>query len=350
MHPVSEAFQTACADLSFPHEIDKNVPGTPGWGSLPRNIVDGVRVNTAHAYNDPNRHRANLTIESRVTARRVTFTAGRATGVEIERGGVAETVHGDEIVLCAGAVMSAHLLLLSGVGPADQLREHGLDVVVGLPGVGTRCSDHPQVFLGFSPSQPLSRTNAGIVEVGLDTVVDGAPVSLMPYLSPMAELVPGSGASATELVVGVLLERATSAVQVSLASADPRRPPTIDYHSLASSIDRARMTAAIEIGQSIIDSDAMRDLGMRRTSLRAETLDSWITDNITTAVHMCSSAPMGPDTDAMAVVDQYCRVRGVERLRVVDTSILPTAPSRGPAATAVLIGERASAFFDRNSA
>ena len=150
MHPVSEAFQTACADLSFPHEIDKNVPGTPGWGSLPRNIVDGVRVNTAHAYIDPNRRRANLTIESRVTARRVMFTAGRATGVEIERGGVAETVHGDEIVLCAGAVMSAHLLLLSGVGPADQLREHGLDVVVGLPGVGTRCSDHPQVFVGFN--------------------------------------------------------------------------------------------------------------------------------------------------------------------------------------------------------
>jgi choline dehydrogenase len=350
MHPVSEAFQTACADLSFPQEIDKNVPGPPGWGSLPRNIVDGVRVNTAHAYIDPNRHRANLTIESGVTARRVTFTAGRATGVEIERAGVVETVHGDEIVLCAGAVMSAQLLLLSGVGPADQLRDHGLDVVVALPGVGTRCSDHPQVFLGFSPSQPMSRTNAGIVEVGLDTDVDGAPVSLMPYLSPMAELVPGSGASATELVLGVLLERATSAVQVSLASADPRHPPTIDYHSLASSIDRARMTAAIEIGRSIIDSDAMRDLGMRRTSPRAETLDSWITDNITTAVHMCSSAPMGPDTDAMAVVDQYCRVRGVERLRVVDTSILPTAPSRGPAATAVLIGERASAFFDRDSA
>ena len=69
-------------------------------------------------------------------------------------------------------------------------------------------------------------------------------------------------------------------------------------------------------------------------------------DNITTAVHLCSSAPMGPDSDPTAVVDQYCRVRGVEGLRVVDTSVLPTAPSRGPAATAVLIGERASAFFD----
>ena len=103
----------------------------------------------------------------------------------------------------------------------------------------------------------------------------------------------------------------------------------------------------VEIGTAIIDSTAMRRLGVRRTSPtpRAE-LDTWISDNITTAVHLCSSAPMGPDTDPMAVVDQYCRVRGVEGLRVVDTSVLPTAPSRGPAATAVLIGERAAAFFD----
>ena len=98
---------------------------------------------------------------------------------------------------------------------------------------------------------------------------------------------------------------------------------------------------------SIIDSAAMRELGVSHSSpRRTADLDGWITDNITTAVHLCASAPMGADTDPMAVVDQYCRVRGVEGLRVVDTSVLPTAPSRGPAATAVLIGERASAFFD----
>ena len=94
----------------------------------------------------------------------------------------------------------------------------------------------------------------------------------------------------------------------------------------------------------------MRGLGLRRTSPDdGATFDSWITENITTAVHLCSSAPMGPDSDRTAVVDQYCRVRGVDGLRVVDTSVLPTAPSRGPAATAVLIGERASAFFDGGS-
>ena len=98
---------------------------------------------------------------------------------------------------------------------------------------------------------------------------------------------------------------------------------------------------------AIIDSAAMRGIGARHGSpAGGEDLGSWIADNVTTAVHLCASAPMGPESDPTAVVDQYCRVRGVEGLRVVDTSVLPTAPSRGPAATAVLIGERASAFFD----
>jgi predicted dehydrogenase (TIGR03970 family) len=350
LHRISAAFENACRDLRFPIEIDKNGRGPAGCGPLPRNIVDGVRVNAAHAYIDPNRHRSNLTIQSRVTARRVMFRGARAVGVEIERSGTVETVHGDEIVLCAGAVMSAQLLLVSGIGPAGQLRRCGVDVVADLAGVGTLCRDHPQVFVGFTPSRPLPRTNAGLVEVALDAEIDGAPISVMPYLSPMAELVPGSNASATEFVLGVLLEQATSAVEISLASAEPGDPPMIDYHSLESAMDRARMSEAVGLGLSIIDSKAMRDLGLERTSPHpTEALDAWIAANITTAVHMCATAPMGPDSDTMAVVDQYCRVRGVEGLRVVDTSILPTAPSRGPAATAVLIGERASAFFDGDS-
>jgi choline dehydrogenase len=351
LHPLSRAFVAACADLNFPEQLDKNAPGPPGCGPLPRNIVDGVRINAALAYVAPNRHRANLTIESQVTARRVVISGMRAIGVEIERSGIVEMVGGDEIVLCAGAVMSPHLLLLSGVGPADELRRHGISVVVDLPGLGTRCRDHPQLFLGFEPSTALPRQRAeGVVEVGLDIVVDDAPVVLMPYLTSMGELVPGSGASTSELVLGMLLERADSAVELSLRSADPRQPPAIDYHYLESARDRKLLKAAVEIGMSIIGSSAMRDLGLRPTSPGTDVdLDAWIGENITTAVHLCSSAPMGPDTDATAVTDQYCRVRGVENLRVIDTSILPTAPSRGPAATAVMIGERAAAFFDGGS-
>jgi choline dehydrogenase len=347
-HPLSRAFVQACADLGFDAEADKNVPGSPGYGPLPRNVVDGIRINAALAYIDPNRSRPNLTIESRVTARRVVIRGGRAVGVEVEQGGALKVFGGAEIVLCAGAVMSPQLLMLSGIGPANQLGGLGIDVVCDAPGVGSRCRDHPQVFLGFELSPPPERQRlSGIVEVALDTVIGDVPVALMPYLAPMGELVPGSGASLTELVIGVLLERADSAVEVSLASAEPGRQPSINYHSLESASDRRHLRAAVEIGISILDSPAMRSLGVRRTSpVASADLGAWITEHITTAVHLCSSAPMGPDSDPMAVVDQYCRVRGVEGLRVVDTSVLPTAPSRGPAATAVLIGERASAFFD----
>jgi choline dehydrogenase len=351
-HVFSRAFLAACADLGFAEELDKNGPGIAGYGTLPRNIVDGVRVNAAMAYISPHRDRRNLTIERHVAARRVVFTDRRAIGVEVERSGVIEIFNGDEIVLCAGAVMSPHLLLLSGIGPAEQLRRHGISVVADLPGVGTRCRDHPQIFLGFEPAQPMPRRiAAGVVEVGLDTVVDGVPIALMPYLASMAELVPGSGASPMELVIGVLLERAASAVEIALASGDPRDPPIIDYHSLESASDRSNLRAAAEIGLAILDSPAMNGLRERRTAPTVGAdLDVWIRQNITTAVHLCSSAPMGGDADPLAVVDQYCRVRGVDGLRVVDTSILPSAPSRGPACTAVLIGERAADFFTATTA
>jgi choline dehydrogenase len=250
-------------------------------------------------------------------------------------------------VLCAGAVMSPHLLLLSGIGPAAQLRRHGIEVVADLPGVGSRCCDHPQVFLGFEADMPRRGPLSGVVEVSLDAMVGDAPMAVMPYLAPMAELVPGSGASATELVLGVLLHRAGNTVDISLASPDPGQSPTIDYHLLESATDRTNLVDAAAIGMAILDSAAMQGFGARHTSPAGPAeLEAWIDDNITTAVHLCSSAPMGPDSDPGAVVDQYCRVRGVEGLRVVDTSVLPSAPSRGPAATAVLIGERASAFFD----
>lgn len=347
-HPLSNAFVASCAAQNFSEEIDKNALGPPGYGRLPLNVIDGARINAATAYIAPNRGRVNLTIESGVIARRVVVRGGRAVAVEIERSGSIETLEGDEIVLSAGAVMSPHLLLVSGIGPAAALSRHGISVIADLPGVGTRCSDHPQLFVGFETAVGLpSAASAGVVEVALDTVVDGAPVALMPYLAPMAELVPGSGASASELVLGVLLERAANTIEVSLRSADPVRPPVIDYHSLESADDRAHLRAAVEIASSILACDAMADLGVRQARpRRGADLDSWISDNITTAVHLCSSAPMGPDSDPLAVVDQYCRVRGVEGLRVVDTSVLPSAPSRGPAATAVLIGERASQFFD----
>ncbi|HZX57020.1 MAG TPA: mycofactocin system GMC family oxidoreductase MftG [Ilumatobacteraceae bacterium] len=344
---VSAAFLTASADLGFPQEMDKNAPGEPGWGAVPRNVVDGVRINAALAYIAPNRHRPNLTVECRSTVRRVLFDGTRSVAVEVERGGALIAIAGDEIVLSAGAVMSAHTLLLSGIGPAGPLAANGVTVVVDLPGVGTQCADHPQLMMGFSLARGRdSAHRPAVAEVALDTTVDGVPVSLTPYLSPMSVLIPDSVASTPDLCIGVVLGRSSTPVQIALMSGDPERPPLIDYHYLETATDRDRLRAAAEIGLAVIGSPAMRESGAVVTSPPAGAdLADWIAATVSTAVHLCSSAPMGPDTDPTAVVDQYCRVRGVEGLRVVDTSVLATAPSRGTAASAILIGERASAFF-----
>jgi choline dehydrogenase-like flavoprotein len=269
----------------------------------------------------------------------------RAVAVEAEIGGSVQHIAAGEIVLSAGAVMSAHLLMMSGVGPAAVLRRCGLQPLVDLPGVGSQCRDHPQLFVQLH-ADDLLQPSRDVVQVGLDADVHGAPVALMPYLQSMSELVPGSGAPPQERVIGMLLERSSAGVEVRPVSADPTVAPFIDHHSLEHHEDRERLRHLAELGATIADSPSIRALGLRRVGPPMDAdLDAWISGNVSTAVHLCSSAPMGPDSDPLAVVDQRCRVRGVDGLRVVDTSVLPSAPSRGPACTAVLIGERAAEFF-----
>ena len=186
-----------CRARALPRNPTRTCPASAGFGPLPRNIVDGVRVNAAMAYIAPHRDRPNLTIESEVSARRVVFTGQRATAVEVERSGVVQMFSGDEIVLCAGAGDVSPPPAPVGHRPRGAVAaswESPLSPICA--GVGTRCRDHPQLFLGFEPSTPMPPSSAtGVVEVALDTVIDDVPVALMPYLTSMAELVPGSGAS-----------------------------------------------------------------------------------------------------------------------------------------------------------
>ena len=141
--PFQQAFYQACVDAGFPAHQDMNHPDFTGVGPIPFNNSDGIRMSTALAYINPNRHRLNLTIRAKLHATRILFTGKRATGVELESGGERFTVEGEEVILSGGTIGSPHLLLLSGVGPADHLRGHGIPVVHDLPGVGQNLRDHP---------------------------------------------------------------------------------------------------------------------------------------------------------------------------------------------------------------
>jgi choline dehydrogenase len=150
MHPVSAALLEAARVVGHPEEPDKNAPGAPGAGPVPCNSVDGRRVNVAMAYLDPCRDRDNLTVRGGVRVRRVVIEHGRAIGVEVDAGRASTVLRSEHVVLSAGAVESARLLMLSGVGPAEDLVAHGVEVVVDAPGVG-RLWDHPGVDLFWSP-------------------------------------------------------------------------------------------------------------------------------------------------------------------------------------------------------
>jgi choline dehydrogenase-like flavoprotein len=285
-----------------------------------------------------------------VRVRRIVVEGDRAVGVETD-GGVVRT---GEVVLSAGAIGSAHLLLVSGLGPADELRAAGVEVVADLPGVGVGFTDHPNVYVGYRPARPLPMP-AG--RLPLDGVLHGtsagaaAPgdLEILPWLTPFSRIAGGpDGPHDDELVIAVGLQRAESRGLLTLDSDDPGRQPRLDYRYLTAAADRARLREGVRVAAELLETQALAPLVGSRSDLPSRVLtddvalDAWVRAHLTTAIHLSGTARMGPDADGGAVVDQYLRVRGVDGLRVVDTSVFPRVTSRGPAATAVMLGERAA--------
>jgi choline dehydrogenase-like flavoprotein len=337
-HPVADAFAAAVTELGYPAEPDKNAGQVPGVGPVPFNVAGGVRVNTAMAYLTPRRGLPGLTVRGAVHVRRVVIAHGRAVGVETAAG----IVRAGEVVLSGGAVGSAFLLLRSGIGPADRLRAAGIPVVVDAPGVGSGATDHPQVYVGWRPARALPAAPRPLSDV-LHTA---SGLELLPWLTPFSRIT--SAAAGDDLTVGVGLQREDGRGQLTLHDGDPDGPPRLRYGYLREESDRRRLRDGVRLAAELLRCRAFADLGAARTDLPDDVLaddgalDEWIRARLTTAVHLSGTARMGPDGDRGAVVDQELRVRGVAGLRVVDTSVLPTVPSRGPAATAVMLGERAA--------
>jgi choline dehydrogenase len=273
-------------------------------------------------------------------------------GVDTDAG----PVRAAEVVLSAGAVGSAHLLFLSGIGPAADLRAHGLDVVADLPGVGTGLSDHPLVYLPWVPVPGLSAGDWRLPLHGsLDATSSDSPVpgdlEILPWLRPWGRVVPGGGGDEGTLSLAAGLFREESRGRLTLASADPAAAPRVAHGYLATGADRRRLREAVRLAAALLRTRAMDPLVAARPGPGDDVLaddaalDAWVRGSLATAQHLAGSARMGPDGDPGAVVDQRLRVRGVEGLRVADTSVLPEVPSRGPAATAVMVGERAAEFL-----
>ena len=345
--PIQAAFYEACADLGFPEDTDMNHPEATGVGAFPLNNPGGIRMSTALTYLNDCRHRLNLTIRGNIRVQQVVFEGKKATGVRVESDGEEFTVQGEEIILSAGAIASPQLLMLSGVGPAESLNALGIDSVHELPGVGRNMKNHPSISLRYQlveGNRPPS--NAPRNQVGLRFTAEGSEYRNDIQVQPTTSY--PDGPTTPDIRIGCRLELPLSQGELTLASANIEEQPVLDYRFLTDEQDRARLRAALRQCDEIFRHPAFAGLLGERISPTDETLsddaalDAWMQGNSGIAGHTSVTCRMGPASDAMAVVDQYCRVHGLEGLRVIDASVMPDITRANTNATTIMIAERSA--------
>ena len=352
------AFTEAALGLGFPLERDKNGAGSGGVGPVPTNNFDGLRVGSAVGYLIPHIGRPNLTVLGDALVTCLLFSGARCVGVEAEVRGRAERFFAGEVVLSAGALRTPQILMLSGIGPADHLRDVGVDVRVHSPGVGQNLMDHPKMsttwtFDGEFPLAP----GRNVMTTNLNWTAEGSPqtgdLEILPFVATRADM--GLGPRKDRVnqspAVQVSVMQEDSRGEVRLTSADPHDGPRLTWNFFREQSDRTRILEAMRMLHAVYESVPMRAIGARLLQLDERDLagpvpaEAWMRAHLNYAGHPSCTAKMGPESDPMAVADQHGRVRGVEHLRICDQSLFPKLTSRGPAATAIMLGERVSDFF-----
>jgi choline dehydrogenase len=355
--PDQRAFRTACLDAGFSDVPDHNHPHATGVGPIPCNNPNGIRWSTALGYLNPARHRLNLTVRANCMVQRILFEGKKAVGVEIESGGERFTVEGKEIILSAGAIGSPHILMLSGVGPRDQLDEHGIPVLHELPGVGKNLRDHPmgRVTWSTKPEHPLDAFGPRNQMV-LRWTAEGSHLwndLMMFQISFATERVDRGGDRWTPLGIRMLpvLDLAEGAGEIRLQSTDPHVQPFLDYRYLESDFDRQRMREMVRLAIKLAEHPDFQAIIAERVEptdaelASDDALDEFLLRETTTGQHSSGTCKMGPATDPLAVVDQYGHVHGLQNLRVVDASIMPDCIRANTNVTTMMIGERVADFI-----
>ena len=355
--PYANAFETACVSVGYEIDEDMNHPESTGVSPRARNTIDGVRMSMALNYLDMARHRLNFNIRGNVTARRILFEGKQAVAVEAESGGEVFTVEGDQIVVCSGAVASPQLLMLSGIGPAEHLNSMGIDVVHDSPGVGQNLRDHPSAAVLYQATGDRPDVQAPVIQVGLRYTVEGSSLRNDMQISPMLMTSEHRPAQVeidddkNYIGLSASLQLALGKGELKLTSTDPHVQPFLDYNYYTEEEDLRRMREAvrlcIEICEQASFEGILLDLVNPTNSDMAsdEALNDWLKRNTGTSHHISGTCKMGPDSDPMAVVDQYAHVRGVEGLRVADASVMPDCIRANTNATTIMIGEKVADYI-----
>jgi len=349
-HEGHEAFLSAAAEQGFraDHRHDFNTAEPEAVaGFYQKNILNGRRHSAADAFLTPIRARANLTVRSSAHVTRLIIKGRRVTGVEYVCNGQLGAVSAHrEVVLCAGAVESPRILMSSGIGPADQLRAHGIRVVADVAGVGRNLQDHLKLSIRWCGRTTLP---ASTVTAGLVTSSSGGSLpDLLFYV--------GRGVDQPDpfVTITVALVRPQSRGTIELRSSDPLASPIIRANYLQSQADVAVLVAGVRLARQIGLSpayDRLRgeetDPGDRTTT--AGDLERFVRAMADTIYHPAGTCRMGRSSDSEAVVDASLRVRGVDGLRVADASIMPDVVDAPTHAAAVMIGEKCAALIQKDT-
>ena len=370
-HPLCEAFIAAAQQAGFPRNDDFNGPTQEGAGYFQLTARHGRRCSTAVGYLRQAHRRPNLAIVSNALASRILFSGRRAIGVEYRCGDTTRIAHANaEVVVAGGAFNSPQLLQLSGLGPAALLRSFGINVVADMPGVGAELQDHLQVRMQYRCTEPITMNDVihswrhragaglryalfrkGLLAIGAGyaggffrtNALAATPDIQVHFIIFSADTAGAALPSFPGFIASVCQLRPESRGFVRIKSADPSEPPAIQPRYLSSQFDRDIVVAGIKLLRRIMDQPAMRRYIAEerapdpRCTSDAELL-AFARANGTTVFHPTSTCRMG--SDSTAVVDERLRVRGVERLRVVDGSIMPTVVSGNTNAAIVMIGEK----------
>jgi choline dehydrogenase len=372
-NPLFKAFVEAGKQAGYEATEDYNGEKQEGFGPMEQTVYGGRRWSAANAYLRPAQKTGNVEI-TRALAQRVVIEDGRAVGVEVLRGGKTEVLRASgEVILAASSINSPKLLLLSGIGPAAHLAEHGIEVVADRAGVGQNLQDHLELYIQMAASQPITLykhwnlvskavigaqwlfTKTGL---GASNQFESAAFirskagikypDIQYHFLPIAVRYDGKAAAeghGFQAHVGPM--RSTSRGAVSLRSGDPADTPKIVFNYMSQDRDWEEFRNCIRLTREIFAQDAFRPFVKNEIQPGADVqtddeLDAFIREHAESAYHPCGTCRMGRADDPDAVVDPQGRVIGVDGLRVADSSIFPRITNGNLNAPSIMVGEKMS--------